>query len=165
MYTYMQQKLSELHPYHFGILYPICAYWSCQLSFPVVTTFFFSLTGCPSTARIFFACLPKTLEVPGNLCSQGNAHQGVSVSILFRQIPKGGIAESCYSAILSFLLKNLLLFTVVVHQFIFPPAVHRLSFSPYLHQHLLFLGFFVCSFVLFLIIAIWTGMRWYLLQF
>ena len=35
----------------------------------------------------------------------------------------------------------------------------RVCFSPHLHQHL----FFVCLFVCFLIVAIMTGVRWYLI--
>ena len=77
----------------------------------------------------------------------------VSVFVLFGWMPRSGIAESYGSSIFIF-SGNFVLFSIVAAQFIVPLTVHKCSLFSHPHQH--FLSLVV------LIIAILTGVRWYL---
>ena len=76
------------------------------------------------------------------------------IRVSSRYVPRCGTAGSCDVSILS-LLRNLHLFPIVLDQFTFPPTVWEGSLSPHLLWHLLFVDF--------LMMAILTGLRWYLI--
>ena len=73
--------------------------------------------------------------------------------IFFRYIPRSRITGSCVPSLFSVLRNYHTAFHVV--QFTFSPAVHKWSLSPHPHRHLLSL--------VFLVIAILSGVKWYLL--
>uniref|UniRef100_A0A8D0P5H7 Uncharacterized protein n=1 Tax=Sus scrofa TaxID=9823 RepID=A0A8D0P5H7_PIG len=81
-------------------------------------------------------------------------HVSFSREVLSGYMPKSGIAGSCDSSIYSFLRYLHTVLHSGLYQLIFPPTVQEGSLSPHPLQHLIFVEL--------LMMAILTGVRWYL---
>ena len=73
---------------------------------------------------------------------------------LYTQILRSGFFGSWGGSIFNFLEELPYCFSQWLQQFIFSPTAHRVLFSPHPYKHLLF--------IVFLMIAILTGVWWYL---
>ena len=111
---------------------------------PVIPSFIDELLGC--------FCISAIVN-NANMNIGMNVPFKISVFVFFKYIPNSGIAGSDNSS--CFFEKPSYYFTWWLLQCTFPLCIN-ISLSPHFHQHLLFV---------FILIAILTSMRWYLIVY
>ena len=95
-----------------------------------------------------------------SIANKAAMNTGIKISLLvpafnyFGYISRSGIAGN---SIFKFFEEELYCFPWSLHHFICPPTVHRIPISPHPHKHLF-------SVLFFLIVAILTDVRWYLIM-